>query len=152
MCIVNDLLYHQVLYLRITPQAHVHVQWFNSGVLCLERFTSPKSHLPKRLEAIAWMQRYFNSIGDHMPDRMAVQLPSLLTQILNEENVNDSILPQHFVAAHQKKVGKHPKVSSHFLLNIYVHVYSKIFENMKTKLLCFTQCRATCPAGLHQEV
>ena len=118
MCIVNELLYHQVLYLRITPQAHVHVQWFISGVLCLERFTSPKSHLPKRLEAIAWMQRYFNSIGDHKPDRMAVQLPSLLTQILNEDY---SILPQHIVAAHQKEVGKHPKVSSHFLLNMCMY-------------------------------
>ena len=55
---------------------------FASGILFIERVTSPKSRLPKSYDAVAWMRRYFNQVGDHMPDRMAIHLPSFLTNAL----------------------------------------------------------------------
>ena len=52
---------------------------FHDGILFVERLTSSKFHQHKSYEAIAWMRQYFNQIGDHMPDRMAIHLPSFLT-------------------------------------------------------------------------
>ena len=77
---------------------------FNSGVLFLERLASPKTHQPKSLDAIAWMHNYFNTVGDHMPDRMAVHLPSFLTSaqvyIRMKEDLEargqKTICPSHF--------------------------------------------------------
>lgn len=52
---------------------------FNQGAVRIERLVSPKPHSPKSQEAIAWMEFYFNQVGDHLPDRMAIHLPSFLT-------------------------------------------------------------------------
>lgn len=54
-------------------------QCYLEGALFVERLTSPTTHRPKSCEAIAWMHNYFGQIGDSMPDRMAVHLPSFLT-------------------------------------------------------------------------
>jgi hypothetical protein len=54
-------------------------QSFLNGALFVERLTSPITHRPKSCEAIAWMDHYFSQVGDCMPDRMAVHLPSFLT-------------------------------------------------------------------------
>lgn len=56
---------------------------FSSGVISFQRALSPTtSHRPKSCKAIAWMQYYFQQIGDQMPDRMAIHLPSFLTNVL----------------------------------------------------------------------
>lgn len=57
-------------------------QSFLNGALFVERLTSPMTHQPKSCEAIAWMQNYFSQIGDYMPDRMVLHLPSFLTNAL----------------------------------------------------------------------
>ena len=57
-------------------------QSFLAGALIVERLTSPTMHQSKSCEAIAWIQHYFNQVGDCMPDRMAVHLPSFLTNAL----------------------------------------------------------------------
>jgi hypothetical protein len=54
-------------------------QSFLQGALFIERISSPTAHQCKSFEAIAWMQQYFTQIGDSMPDRMALHLPSFLT-------------------------------------------------------------------------
>lgn len=56
---------------------------FCSGVVSFERIHSPTTvHRPKSYKAIAWMQSYFHQIGDQMPDRMAIHLPSFLNNTL----------------------------------------------------------------------
>lgn len=54
-------------------------QSFLQGALFVERLSSPTAHQRKSFEAIAWMQQYFSQVGDCMPDRMAIHLPSFLT-------------------------------------------------------------------------
>ena len=54
---------------------------FLGGAFFISKLTSPKSHQSKSCEAIAWLHNYFNQVGDHMPDRMAIHLPSFLTTI-----------------------------------------------------------------------
>lgn len=53
---------------------------YNAGILFFEKVLSPKSRQGKSNDAIAWMRLYFDQIGDQMPDRLAVHLPSFLTQ------------------------------------------------------------------------
>ena len=53
---------------------------FSAGVLFFEQLVSPKSRHEKSNNAVAWMRLYFGKIGDHMPDRLAIHLPSFLTQ------------------------------------------------------------------------
>ena len=36
--------------------------------------------LQRTSEAIAWMEHYFSLVGDHMPHRMGIHLPSSLTK------------------------------------------------------------------------
>ena len=40
-----------------------------------------RSPLQRTSEAIAWMTNYFNLIGDHLPHRMVIHLPSSLTKV-----------------------------------------------------------------------
>ena len=52
---------------------------FASRVMSFERILSPTiRHRPKSCRAVAWMQHYFEQIGDQMPNRMAIHLPSFL--------------------------------------------------------------------------
>lgn len=62
---------------------------FNRGAIRIERLVSPKSHQNKSYEAIAWMEFYFNQVGDHLPDRMAIHLPSFLTNSLVFNRMNE---------------------------------------------------------------
>ena len=55
---------------------------FMEGVVLVERLSSPSAHQLKSHEAIAWMQHFFDQVGDCMPDRMAVHLPSFMTNQL----------------------------------------------------------------------
>lgn len=52
---------------------------FLTGVLFLERLSSATMHRAKSYKAIAWMQLYFDQVGDQIPDRMAIHLLSFLT-------------------------------------------------------------------------
>ena len=38
-------------------------------------------HRPKTLQAIAWMDQYFQQIGDNRPDSEGIYLPSCLTEL-----------------------------------------------------------------------
>ena len=40
-----------------------------------------RSPLQKTTEAIAWMSNYFDLVGDHLPHRMIVHLPSSLSKV-----------------------------------------------------------------------
>lgn len=79
-------------------------QIFTSGGLQIERLVSPKCHQTKSLNAIAWMDLYFNQIGDHLPDKMAIHLPSFLTNKMIYERLisefrakgEDHISSSHF--------------------------------------------------------
>ena len=53
---------------------------YRAGILFFERVWSPKTRQGKSNDAVAWMRLYFDQIGDHMPDRLAIHLPSFLTQ------------------------------------------------------------------------
>lgn len=53
---------------------------YNAGVLFFERVISPNGRREKSNSAVAWMRLYFEQIGDRMPDRLAIHLPSFLTQ------------------------------------------------------------------------
>lgn len=64
---------------------------FLEGSFFVERLTSPTVHQPKSCEAIAWMQNYFSQVGDCMPDRMAVHLPSFLTNALVYSRMKDEL-------------------------------------------------------------
>lgn len=47
----------------------------------LRMVTAPKQVLQKTYEAVEWMRQYFELIGDYMPHRMVVHLPSFLSKI-----------------------------------------------------------------------
>ena len=49
------------------------------GSLSIEKVSNPILRRSKTYEAISWMRHYFEQVGDHMPDRMAIHLPSFLT-------------------------------------------------------------------------
>ena len=52
---------------------------FASGVMSFEKILSPTTgRRPKSCRAVAWMQHYFEQVGDQMPNRMAIHLPSFL--------------------------------------------------------------------------
>jgi hypothetical protein len=57
-------------------------QSFLGGALFIEKISSPTSHQSKSCEALAWMMNYFSQVGDHMPDHMALHLPSFMTSCL----------------------------------------------------------------------
>jgi hypothetical protein len=53
---------------------------FTSGTVRV--FATPnRKPLQKTHEALAWMQQYFSLIGDHMPHRMMIHLPSCLSKV-----------------------------------------------------------------------
>ena len=46
-------------------------------------FAKPnRQPLQKTYDTLAWMQQYFSLIGDHMPHRMMIHLPSCLSKLL----------------------------------------------------------------------
>lgn len=51
---------------------------FLDGAHQIEQIATSKSHQTKTCEALAWMNSFFHRMGDHMPDRMAIHLPSSL--------------------------------------------------------------------------
>ena len=51
-----------------------------SGCLKISKSTE-RAPLQKSHEAIAWMHSYFNLVGDYMPNRMVVHLPSNLSKL-----------------------------------------------------------------------
>lgn len=55
---------------------------YTDGVVLFQQFNNISALRPKSCKAIAWMHHYFQQIGDQMPDRMAIHLPSLLTNTL----------------------------------------------------------------------
>jgi hypothetical protein len=44
-------------------------------------FKVQRSPLEKTNKAVAWLQNYFDLIGDHLPQRMVIHLPSNLTKL-----------------------------------------------------------------------
>ena len=52
---------------------------YKDGSLAIEKVSVPTKRRSKTYEAISWMTRYFRQVGDQLPDRMAVHLPSFLT-------------------------------------------------------------------------
>ena len=52
----------------------------SSGCLKISKSTE-RAPLQKSHEAIAWMHSYFNLVGDYMPIRMVVHLPSNLSKL-----------------------------------------------------------------------
>ena len=64
----------------------------------------PAKQVPRRAKthkAISWMNSYFNQVGDHMPDKLAIHLPSFLTRSLVYERMKedlgtDTISSSHF--------------------------------------------------------
>ena len=51
---------------------------FKSGKVSVERQAQRKMSL-KSNEALAWMGNFFDRVGDHLPDKSIIHLPSMLT-------------------------------------------------------------------------
>lgn len=64
---------------------------YADGVVSFQRFSNTSVLRPKSCKAIAWMQHYFHQVGDQMPDRMAIHLPSFLTNALVYSRMIDEL-------------------------------------------------------------
>lgn len=54
-------------------------QLFLNGTIQVHRV--PKQPLQRTFEALEWMRQYFNLVGDYMPHRMTINLPSFLSKV-----------------------------------------------------------------------
>ena len=96
-------------------------QSFLDGALFVERLASPTTHQRKSCEAIAWMQHYFDQVGDHMPDRMAIHLPSFLTNAAVHLRMKEEL----------ESSGRHVNSQSHFY-----NLWSSEFPHVSIPKVC----------------
>ncbi len=68
---------------------------YNDGVLFFEQIKSPKSRMEKSHESVAWMKQFFDKVGDKMPDRLAIHLPSFMTQTSVYSRMKEDLLTQN---------------------------------------------------------
>lgn len=105
---------------------------YNDGVLFFEQIKSPKSRMEKSLDSVAWMRQFFHKVGDKMPDRLAIHLPSFMTQTSVYSRMREDLSTQnlpvisssHFYnlwAADFRNVTI-PKVWSATSLHVFIHL------------------------------
>ena len=66
---------------------------FKSGKVTVERQTLRKMSL-KSNEALGWMANFFDRVGDRLPDKSAIHLPSMLTIKCIYSRMNEEIHAQ----------------------------------------------------------
>ncbi|XP_065906896.1 uncharacterized protein [Dysidea avara] len=86
-----------------------------------------RSLSPKTLEALTWMEHYFNKIGDKRPDKDAILLPTCLT----EKRIHEILLDQLY----------HGDESKGICLSQFNKLYRQEFKNVSIPKQCrFSKC------------
>ena len=81
---------------------------YSDGSLSIVKVSNPMLRRSKTYEAISWMRQYFEHIGDHMPDRMAIHLPSFLTSSVVYDRMKEEF-----------EAGGHPVISQSHFYNLW---------------------------------
>ena len=81
-----------------------------------------RSLSPKTLEALTWMEHYFNKIGDKRPDKNAILLPTCLT----EKRIHEILLDQLY----------HGDQSKGICLSQFNKLYRQEFKNVTIPKVC----------------
>lgn len=89
---------------------------FSSGAIQFTRKSIRRSEAVKVSEAKAWMARFFEEIGDHMPNSNQTHLPHFLTKKDVHERMRRDLLEE----------GVHDTVS----LSYFYSIWSKSFKNV----------------------